>query len=110
MTILHPELAFYKALIDYEFSLYGTLINSIDEHIQSDLDGFISDLNEQAKNIEDEEVREDFFFFTLAIIKISNIIGNYPCGHCLLHRFRCLNTDFFGFPSSPNKKVVIPLV
>ena len=66
MTILHPELAFYKALIDYEFSLYGTLINSIDEHIQSDLDGFISDLNEQAKNIEDEEVREDFLFFHIS--------------------------------------------
>ena len=65
MTILNPEIAFYQALIDYEFSLYGRLISSIDEHIQSDFDEFIAELNEQADNIEDEEIREDFFLFHL---------------------------------------------
>ena len=65
MTILNSEIAWYLASINYEFSLYGRLISSIDEHIQSDFDEFIAELNEQADNIEDEQVREEFFLIHL---------------------------------------------
>ncbi len=61
MAIQNPELALHRVSIDYEFSLYRRLIGSIDGHIQSDLKTFVADLNDKADEIEDAEVREDFF-------------------------------------------------
>ncbi len=61
MVIQNTQLAWLRASIDREFSLYRRLIGSIDGHIQSDLTEFVADVNDKADQIQDEEVREEFF-------------------------------------------------